>query len=303
MDKETAQQRYRQASRRYASGDYVEALALLEKLLDHFPNEPRLNQAREQCLEKMRLGNLSPLKLREYVHEKRHTIMLPGRVPLEMVWIEPGTFMMGAYPDEQDSFDEEFPQHQVSLTHGFWMGKYTVTQAQWKAVVGSNPSLDLGANRPVVSVSWDDCQVFAAALNATTGEKFRFPTEAEWEYACRAGTTTRFYWGDDPSYSAIANYAWYDGIADGKGHKEVGGKLPNAWGLYDMIGNVSEWCQDWYGDYSAGSVTDPKGPANGDYRVQRGGSYSSAHWYCRSAYRNSNEPEFAYRGFGFRLAR
>ncbi|MBP7429727.1 MAG: formylglycine-generating enzyme family protein [Candidatus Hydrogenedentes bacterium] len=231
------------------------------------------------------------------------TIMLPGNVPLEMVWIPAGTFLMGRwYPDEQDSVSDEAPQHQVTLSQGFWMGKYEVTQTQWEAVMGSNPAYFSGANRPVEWVSWNEVQSFITALNSLTGETFRLPTEAEWEYACRGGRKTRFYWGDDPTYTQIGNYAWYGSNSGGRTH-DVGTKLPNGFDLYDMSGNVWEWCQDWYDAYSSGSVTDPTGPASGPHRVGRGGGWSSDGAYCRSAYRSSFDPSGTGDYIGFRLSR
>ncbi|MEA3365428.1 MAG: SUMF1/EgtB/PvdO family nonheme iron enzyme, partial [Candidatus Hydrogenedentes bacterium] len=218
------------------------------------------------------------------------TIMLPGNMPLEMVWIEPGTFLMGRYPGEQDSYDWEDPQHEVTLTQGFWMGKYELTKAQWTAVMETEPwsgrscVLD-DPDSPAVYVSWNEAQAFIMALNDYTGLTFRLPTEAEWEYACRAGTTTRFYWGDDPDYTLIDDYAWWEGNASNIGEEYahvVGQKLPNAFGLYDMSGNVWEWCQDWWdSDYCSSSPgTDPEGPASGSHRVLRGGNGFIQGIYC-----------------------
>jgi len=230
------------------------------------------------------------------------TIMLPGNVPLEMVWIPAGTFLMGRYPGEQDSDPNEVPEHQVTLSQGFWMGKYEVTQAQWEAVMGSSPAYFSGANRPVEWVSWSEVQSFITALNGLTGETFRLPTEAEWEYACRGGTTTRFYWGDDPTYRQIGNYAWY-GSNSGSQTQDVGAKLPNGFDLYDMSGSVWEWCQDWCGAYPSGSVTDPTGPASGPYRIGRGGSWTHNGRACRSAARYGHGPSSASNNLGFRLSR
>ena len=248
------------------------------------------------------------------------TILLPDDVPLEMVWIPAGSFMMGRYPGELDSYADEDPQHSVTLSLGFWMGKYELTKAQWTAVMGTIPwglyffpnynatVLD-DPNSPAVSVSWNDAQAFITALNTFTGKTFRLPSEAEWEYACRAGTTTRFYWGDDPGYTVINIYSWWEDNAR-SAHETyahvVGQKLPNTWGLYDMSGNVWEWCQDWYVDYSSGSVMDPTGPETGDYRVLRGGSWSSYEGYtCRSATRDNATPDDkeTWMGPGFRIVR
>jgi formylglycine-generating enzyme required for sulfatase activity len=234
------------------------------------------------------------------------TIVLPGGIPLEMVWIPAGAFQMGRNPSEQDSYANEDPRHVVAFASGFWMGKYELTQAQWVAVMGNNPSSYTGdLQRPVETVSWNDIQVFIAFLNIATGKTFRLPSEAEREYACRAGTTTRFYWGDDTSYTEIDNYAWYQGNSAGKTHA-VGGKLPNGWGLYDMSGNVYEYCEDdWHESYSGA-------PANGNawvdsprnsLRVLRGGGFDFTGIPCRSAVRGREGLSGAYSNFGLRLAR
>ncbi len=233
---------------------------------------------------------------------------------IQFVWIPPGTFMMGSLESEQDRISNkghlnrlsnEAPRHRVTLTHELWIGKYEVTQSQWEAVMGSNPSCFIGdASLPVEQVSWNDVtgpNGFLDTLNhANPGTTFRLPTEAEWEYACRAGTTTRFYWGDDPSYSEIGAYAWYNGNSGGTTHP-VGQKTPNAWGIYDMSGNVWEWCQDWYKVYSARPVLDPwKSSVSAD-RVPRGGSWVNNGRYCRSADRYGDHPDNRNYGIGVRL--
>lgn len=169
--------------------------------------------------------------------------------------------------------------------------------------MGSNPASNygVGLNNPVYYVSWNDCQAFIQNLNQLGQGTFRLPTEAEWEYACRAGTQTAFYWGEDSSYSQIREYAWYDGNSSSKTH-EVGTKLPNAWGLFDMSGNVWEWCQDWYGNYSSNSQVDPTGAVRGSSRVIRGGSWLAHARICRSAYRSGHSPVYWTAGLGFRLA-
>ena len=245
------------------------------------------------------------------------TVTLPGNVPLEMVWCPPGTFMMGSPDSEVGRNADEGPQHQVTLTHGFWMSKYEVTQAQWRAVTDNSPSYFQGErvagvntdSRPVEQVSWDDitgASGFLSRLNAANpGLAFRLPSEAEWEYACRAGTTTRFYWGDDLDSSQIGLYAWYSGNSGGQTH-DVGKNLPNAWGLYDMSGNVDEWCQDWYEAYWAGAVSDPQGASSGSYRVLRGGNWYYDASYCRAANRSDDDSDGSddrYSSFGFQLVR
>jgi len=240
------------------------------------------------------------------------TITLPGDVPLEMVWCPPGTFMMGRYPGEQDGGGNESPQHSVTLTRGFWLGKYEVTKRQWQAVMGTTPwagrvSVLDHPDSPAVHVRWHDAQAIVARMNNLGQGFFRLPTEAEWEYACRAGTTTRFYWGDDPTYTEIKSYAWFWENAWNVGERYahvVGLKLPNAWGLYDMSGNVWGLCQDWYASsYSDGAATDPTGPTSGSDRVLRGGSWNFYDRFCRSANRFSRDPAFRVSYVGFRLAR
>jgi len=215
---------------------------------------------------------------------------------IDFVYCPAGTFMMGRYPGEQDSNSDEDPQHEVTLTQGFWMSKYEVTQAQWRAVTGASPSYFSGDNRPVEQVSWNDIAAsggFIEKLNASNpGLGFRLPTEAEWEYACRAGTT-----GDYAG--SLDEMGWYDENS-GKQTHPVGQKKPNAWGLYDMHGNVCEWCWDWYGENLPGGI-DPVGPASGSYRVYRGGGWGNYAFFCRAAYRNDYDPTYRYNGdLGFR---
>ncbi len=207
---------------------------------------------------------------------------------IEFIWCSPGAFMMGSPSTETDRSPDEI-QHQVTLTRGFWMGKYEVTQAQWESVMGTNPSYFKGKDLPVEQVSWDDVQAFLTKLNQQGKGAFRLPTEAEWEYACRAGTTTAFCFGDAPAQ--LGDYAWYNQNSGGQTHP-VGQKRPNAWGLYDMHGNVYEWCQDWFGDYPIGAVTDPPGSTSGSDRVNRGGGWNYSPGGCRSAIRYWNSPGY-----------
>jgi formylglycine-generating enzyme required for sulfatase activity len=219
-------------------------------------------------------------------------------VKLEMILIPAGSFMMG---DEQRDWGK--PMHKVNITKPFYLGKYEVTQEQWEAVMGSNPSRFKGAKNPVEQVSWDDCQAFLVKLNAQAGGqggKIVLPTDAQWEYACRAGSTSRYGFGDQES--SLSEYGWFDGNSGSKTHP-VGEKKPNAWGLYDMHGNVWEWCQDWYGAYWAEAVTDPRGPASGIFRVLRGGGWIFPAWGCRSAARSYSGPLLSDFSLGLRVAR
>jgi formylglycine-generating enzyme required for sulfatase activity len=236
---------------------------------------------------------------------------------MHFVFIPAGEFMMGSPENEKDREVDEGPVHKVKLTKWLYLGKYEVTQAEWKAGMGTSPSDLKGENEPVEQVSWNDCQEFVKKLNEALGARtgagaappsgsqqvaplrFALPTEAQWEYACRAGTQTRYGFGD--SDQDLGNYAWFVANKDGKTHP-VGGKKPNAWGLYDMHGNVLEWCQDWSGSYSKGEASDPRGPDGGETRVCRGGSWGSPAGDCRSALRGRFSPDSRYSILGFRLA-
>jgi formylglycine-generating enzyme required for sulfatase activity len=230
---------------------------------------------------------------------------------LGMVWIQPGTFILGSPVSDPVSDSDERPQTVVTLTKGFWMGVHEVTQAEYLAVTGSNPSFFTGdLNRPVEMVSWNDAVAYCATLTASeraagripAGWGYRLPTEAEWEYACRAGArTTRFGYGDDISFTALINYAWYHPNSGQTTHP-VEQKLANAWGLMDVHGNVVEWCNDWYGTYPGGSVTDPTGPPTGTARVLRGGNWTSGPIQCRCARRDTDGvPDLTDRRIGFRV--
>ena len=213
---------------------------------------------------------------------------------MEFVWIPGGCFMMGSNNGDRD----EKPVHNVCVD-GFLMGKYEVTQAEWQKIMGNNPSRFTGARNPVERVSWKDAQQFISKLNSKGKAKFRLPTEAEWEYACRAGTNTKYYWGD--SNKAAGNYAWYN--KNSRSVHPVGQKKPNRFGLYDMSGNVLEWCQDWYGKnyYSNRSNNNPIGPLYGEFRVLRGGSWFFNARTLRSAFRGADTPDFRTFNLGFRL--
>ncbi|MBI1387506.1 MAG: SUMF1/EgtB/PvdO family nonheme iron enzyme [bacterium] len=220
----------------------------------------------------------------------RLTLTLPGDVTMEFIRIEPGTFLMGSPPSEKDRDDIEGPQHKVTLTRPFYMSATEVTQGQWTALIKSNPSKFQGDPAlPVEQVTWELAQAFIEKMNQLGAGVYRLPTEAEWEYACRAGTSTRYFWGDDLYYTDMAPYAWYDTVSDWSTHP-AGMKKPNAWGLYDMAGNVSEWCSDVYAPYPAEAQTGPTGPAEGGVHVRRGGSYYNFGWDCRCASRNVQSP-------------
>ena len=250
-------------------------------------------------------------------------------VTFEMIAVEGGTFTMGATQQQRDvhncyghvcgapnlpdtcnfchsscnHYDKDLPTHNVTLSN-FAIGRHEVTQGLWKAVMGSYPSIEpnatlgLGDNYPMYYVSWDDAQAFISKLNELTGETYRLPTEAEWEYAARGGNTSQGY-----KYSGSDNV---DDVAAIRGRTHpVGTKQPNELGIYDMSGNVQEWCSDWYGAYTASAVTNPTGPLNGTYRTYRGGDWAGSAWHVRVSYRGYWVPiaTDSYNNIGFRLAR
>jgi len=213
-------------------------------------------------------------------------------IGMEFVLIPAGSFMMGADKNFEEAADHETPRHKVTISKSFYLGKYEVTQEQWVAVMGSNPSNFKGRTNPVEEVSWHDVQEFIHRLNQKENTNvYRLPTEAEWEYACRAGTTTTYSFGDDADQ--LGQYAWYIDNSGDKTHP-VGQKQPNAWGLYDMHGNVWEWVQDWYGKtyYSQSPAKDPQGPSSGESRLLRGGSWNFDASNARCANRVYLAPAF-----------
>ena len=215
------------------------------------------------------------------------SIPVKDGINIDMVRVEAGTFTMGATAEMKDPYDDEKPTHRVTLTNDYYIGKYEVTQALWQAVMGNNPSKFKGDNLPVEQVSWDDCQKFLSKLNRITSKTFRLPTEAEWEYAARGGNKSRGY-----QYSGsnnLSDVAWYDDNSGNKTHA-VGTKQANELGIYDMSGNVEEWCQDWYGKYSSSSQVNPTGANSGSDRVIRGGSWYFITVQWRSSHRSYVSP-------------
>ncbi len=253
-----------------------------------------------------------------------------GEVSCRMYWIYPGTFRMGSPEDEPGRYDREVV-HEVTITRGFWMGATPCTQAFWSAVMGTNPSRFVDPRRPVENVTWADTQEFLAKLqNMQPGLHLQLPTEAQWEYCCRAGTDTATYAGPiklqgENNAPVLDPIAWYGGnsghnfeLDDGfdssgwpemqylhtkAGTHPVAKRHPNPWGLHDTLGNVWEWCDDYYDGYGDGHATDPIGPDTGTERVRRGGSWSSPARYVRAAYRNALDPSDRDSRVGFRLSR
>ena len=214
---------------------------------------------------------------------------------MKLVLIPAGEFMMGSPPEIGPS--DEKPQHRVEITKAFYIGMYEVTQQQYEAVMGKNPSRFEGDSKPVEQVSWDDARAFCKKLSRKEGQEYRLPTEAEWEYACRAGTSTPWHHG-----RGITQVFDYVQSPTSMGPHPVGGKKnPNAWGVYDMNGNVWEWCNDWYGEYKSGAFKDPQGPRSGEYRVLRGGSWRDRAPRFRSANRDKSKPAFGCSFDGFRV--
>lgn len=242
-------------------------------------------------------------------YAQEHKEKIKNSIGMEFVLIKPGKFVMGSPEGEPGRFPGE-RSHSVNLTSPFYMQTTEVTQGQWISIMHENPSSNkrCGDNCPVEQVSWDDVQKFIQKLNQKEGtEKYRLPREAEWEYAWRAGNASAFPNGNitelqcnrDPNLDAIAWYCWNSQNRV----QAVGQKKPNAWGLYDMAGNVQEWCQDWFGPYPYDEVTNPKGPPSGSYRVMRGGAWYSSASDCRCASRFGSPARYRFRHIGFRLCR
>jgi formylglycine-generating enzyme required for sulfatase activity len=205
---------------------------------------------------------------------------------LTYLWIPPGRFQMGCSPGDSECYDDEKPAHEVTITRGFWLGRTPVTQQAYQRVTGQNPSHFKGADLPVERVSWDESRAYCAAIGG------RLPTEAEWEYAARAGFTAA-------RYATLDEIAWYNGNGRLQTH-EVGQKQPNAFGLFDMLGNVWQWVADWYGNYPSGAQSDPYGPSSGSARALRGGSWSDYLRYVRVSSRSTNDPGYRNVSIGLR---
>jgi formylglycine-generating enzyme required for sulfatase activity len=284
--------------------DWRKMIEVADSILLIRPGHPQVLALRQEAT-KARLAKAKTdaevvLKV-EHSPGDKGTVDLGGGVKLELVWCPPGSFLMGS-PENQADRSKDETQHRVTLTKGFWLGKTEVTQRQWEVIMGSNPSNFKGADLPVETVNWDDCQEFVRKLKAKLANAqtraspeglFRLPTEAEWEYACRAGT--------DGSYAGrLDDMGWYSDNSVKTTHA-AGQKRANAWGLYDMHGNVWEWCQDWCGDYPSESVIDPADTVSGSRRVVRGGCWISYASSCRSARRNAGAPDYAINYVGFRV--
>ena len=282
--------------------------------------ERKAEAARQAALERERKAELARQAEEE---RKRQTalererkagkvVSLPGGAEMAFVWIEPGVFQMGSPSGESGRGSDEGPLHEVKISKGFYLGTYEVTQGQWESVMGSRPWSDKAyvrsnSSHPAVYISWGDVQKFIGKLNAAAGDSlYRLPSEAEWEYACRAGRRTRWSFGD--SERQLRHHAWYRTNAWDLGERyahAVGRKGPNDWGLYDMHGNVREWVQDWYGSsyYNSSPRVDPLGPSSGSYRVLRGGYFGNLAQHVRSALRDSASPGLRSYIIGVRLLR
>jgi formylglycine-generating enzyme required for sulfatase activity len=290
----------------YNKGNYDRAIKYFElarNSCDDTPNNNDLQTYINRCktakkqkaeneAEQQRQREAEQRRRKEQQRQSQQSIDIP------MVYVSGGTFTMGCTSEQGGKCRDNERFHQVTLS-GYYIGKYEVTQAQWRAVMDSNPSNFKGDNLPVESVSWHDVQDFIRKLNQQTGKNYRLPTEAEWEFAARGGNSSRGY-----KYSGsndIGSVAWYNGNSGGETHP-VGTKQANELGIYDMTGNVWEWCNDWYGSYSGSSQTNPKGASSGSYRVLRGGSWYSNESNCRVSNRSHSSPDSRLIIIGFRVA-
>jgi formylglycine-generating enzyme required for sulfatase activity len=298
-------------------GDLDRAIAAFKKAIEYEPSnasaQSNLRDAlQEETRRKAEKSSTAPAQQLscDRAAGAKLKIALPGGVVMRFAWCPPGAFRMGSNHPLWPRSKNDRPVHAVTLTKGFFLGIHPVTQGQWNAVMGTDPSHFKGPNRPVEQVSWYDCRRFCERLTARLGGRgaVRLPTEAEWEYACRAGTTSEYHFCDaiapdranyDDSLPRIGS-APEQGTVRGQ-TTDVGSFPANPWGLFDMHGNVWEWCSDWYGPYSPGAQTDPSGPKRGEVRVLRGGSWRTAPSACRSASRDGNAPGDRYSVDGFRV--
>ena len=284
------------------AGLYAEAVESVTRYLTTAGREGAHYRAALELLDRARIEGEGAARRRAAEQQRAEEI---GHVlaAMEFVLIEAGTFAMGSPETDERRSDDEGPIHQVTLSQPFSLGKYEVTQGQWAAVMGHNPShfSACGPTCPVEQVSWMDAQAFIAELNRWgDGATYRLPTEAEWEYAARAGTQTAYHFGN--AAQRLGQYGWYRDNSASETHP-VGQKRPNAWGLYDIHGNVWEWTADWYAHYPRGAMPDPRRPRPRAIRVNRGGSWRSNTRYCRAAHRVGHPPDYRHEGLGFRLAR
>jgi uncharacterized protein (TIGR02996 family) len=270
--------------------DEAELTRLRECLRQMPPDDPQ-RERREPRLRELLEAGVRPIV-------PRRVLQLDENIKMAFVLVPPGHFWMGSPHTEIGRYSDEGPVHRVTLTHGFWFGETLVTQAQWESVARRNPSRFVALDQPVECVSWHDCRSFCRLLGERHGGIFRLPSEAEWEYACRAGTTTRFHGGaSDPD---LARVGWYHNNTE-YGTKPVGLKEPNAWGLLDIHGNVREWCLDVERDYSGIDLVDPVVEADSGNRILRGGSWYNSPEMCRSAFRFAVEPSSSSYGYGCRV--
>lgn len=255
------------------------------------------NEIKQDSLIKS-IGIDQPASIKKPIKSASFTTDLGKGIKLEMVALAGDKFPMGCPP--MQGIDHERPQHEVEIS-SFFIGKYPITQGQWIRLMGSNPSYFEGETQPVENITWEDANVFCEKLSQIAKRRFRLPSEAEWEFACRAGSPGRYCFGND--YGLLSQYAWYNYNSQNRTHP-VGSLEPNSFGLYDMHGNVWEWCQDWYSleYYKRSPKLDPKGPSFGKYRVLRGGSWDLNTNNCRSAYRFHHSPEYHSSSIGFRVA-
>lgn len=272
-------------------GSYTSNLTNLESNTTYYVRAYATNEAGTAY------GSIYVLETEEEVMTSDETISVNG-VTFTMIKVEGGTFQMGATSEqESDAYDDEYPVHSVTLSD-YYIGETEVTQELWQAVMGGNPSYFSGNQRPVETVSWNDCKEFIEKLNQLTGKNFRLPTEAEWEYAARGGDKSQGYKYSGSNTIGVVAWYWDNG---GEQTHDVKTKQPNELGIYDMSGNVWEWCEDWFGDYSRESQTNPTGPSSGSGRVLRGGSWSYTARDCRVSDRGGNSPDIRFSSGGFRL--